>query len=289
MYYLNFRREFPILSWVCRALQIFFLSSITFQTNAFADIKEKSAEEYRIKGYEAQHKGNFQEALSFYAKAVSLGKDADGVSLYNDMGVIYEQLGLYERAEENYLQALRLSDQYLPAYSNLAYLYNRQGDTQKAIDYFKKRVELGDPNDVWTQKAIEELSRLAKNSPKLQKWLTQQEATRLTEEVIRKEREDFNDRLVDADEFYQRGQGLAKEEKHRQAMEEYRKALSLTPKNPKITKAYNEARLESVKGDVKESCDAALKMLNQGDVVSAKIEFRKILTIIPNEPIQISK
>ena len=111
----------------------------------------------------------------------------------------------------------------------------------------------------------------------------------LTRDVIKKEREDFNQRLIQSDNLYKNGQKLFKDGKYQQAMDEYQKALTLTPKNPKITQAYQKAKLESVKRDVKESSDAALKMLNQGDVVSAKIEFRKILATIPNEPIQISK
>ncbi len=289
IYYLNLCKEFSILSLTCRARLFFFLAAVTFQTNAFADIKEQSAAVYRSQGYEAQQKGNLQEALSFYAKAISLGKDSDNIALFNDTGVIYEQLGLLNKAEDHYLQALRLDNQYLPAYSNLAYLYKRQGNTDKAIEFFKKRVEWGRASDPWTQKAKSEISQLAKNDPKVQRWLVQQEIAGLTEEVIRKEREDFTNRLVQADEFYQKGRELAKAGKYKQAMEEYQKALALTPQNPNLKDAFNEARLESLKIDVKESSEVALKMLNQGDVVSAKVEFRRILATIPNEPIQISK
>ncbi len=202
------------------------------------------------------------------------------------MGVIYEQLGLTDKAEESYLEALRLNDHYLPACLNLAYLYKKQGDTDKAIEYFKKRIEWGDPQDLWTKKAKEELSDLGKKSPKVRKWLARHEAMELTDEIIRKEREDFAMRIIRSDEHYQKGQELAKKGKYEQAFDEYNEALSLTPDNPKVMKARNNARLQIIKKQVKESTDSALKMLELGDTVSAKIEFRKILTIIPNEPIQ---
>jgi len=288
MYYLD-NKEFEIVSRICRTLLIFILLSVAYHSNVFADIKEKSREEYRLKGYEAQQKGKLEEALSLYAKAVSLSEESESVSILNDMGVIYEEMGLSNKAEESYLEALGLNDHYLPAISNLAYLYKKRGDTEKAVEYFKKRIEWGEPGDIWIKKAKKELSDLSRDSPKIRRWLTQRETMELTDELVRKERQDFYERVTRADNFYKNGQELAKARKYEQAIEEYHRALSLTPKNPKIIAARDEARLKLIQEKVKESSDAALKMLELGDVVSAKIEFRKILTIIPNEPIQIAK
>ena len=286
MYYLVLCKELRIVSRACRPLLLIFLLSITFQSNAFAGIKEKSVDQYRAQGFDAQQRGNFQEALSFYAKAASLAKDNEAAPILNDAGVVYEQMGFADKAEESYLQALQLNDHYLPACSNLAYFYKRQGEPQKAAEYFKKRVEWGDPGDIWTGKAKEELSDIARNSPKIRKWLTQHEAKELTGEIAKKEREDFVSRIIESDEHFKKGNDLLKVKKYTQAVEEYNQAAQLTPNNPKVTKARNEALMQSVKKDVKESSDAALKMLDMGDVVSAKVEFRKILTIIPDEPIQ---
>lgn len=286
MYYLVLCKELQIFSRTCRSLLFIFLLSITFQTNVFAGVKEKSVDEYRVKGYEAQQKGNFQEALSFYAKAVSLAKDDESVPIFNDMGVIYEQMGFADKAEESYLRALELNDHYLPACSNLAYFYKKQGDADKAAEYFQKRIQWGDPNDVWTGKAKQELSDLARHSPRLKKWLTQHEANELTGEIARQEQEDFVSRIIKSDEHFKKGQVLFKAGKFNQAIDEYNQAIELTPDNPKVKKARNEALVQVVKKEVKESCETALKLLEQGDNVSAKVEFRKILTVIPDEPIQ---
>lgn len=294
IYYLEPRKEFPIFSRFCTVLLTFFLLSVTFQTDAFArknekSIKEKTFDEYRIQGYEAQQKGNNDEALSFYAKAVSIGTDRDVAAVFNDMGVIYEQMGLTGKAEESYLESLRANDHYLPACANIASLYKREGDIQKAAYFFKKRVEWGEPGDIWTKKAKEELSELSHRSPEVKKWLLQHESAELTEEMIKKERQNFSDSLVQSDKYFKDGEKLFKAKRYDQALDAYNQALALTPDNPKITRARDQALLESIKENVQQSADSALKMLELGDTVSAKLEFRKILTLIPDEPILLSK
>ena len=285
IYYLRHCKEFPIVRLVLRTLLFFFLFSATFHQNVFAGIKEKSAEEYRLQGYEAQQKGNLEEALTFYTKAASLGSPSESVPILNDMGVIYEELGLLDKAEENYRAVLEANDHYLPAMTNLAYLYKKRGDLEKAAHYFQRRVELGEDTDIWTKKAKEELSVIGQNIPRVKKWLRRQEAMELTDELTRKSQENFADNIVRSNNYYKTGEALVRKEKYDQALEEFTKALSLTPNNPKIIRARDEARLKLIKQETKQYTDSALKMLELGDTVSAKIEFQKILTLIPDEPL----
>ncbi len=72
-------------------------------------------------------------------------------------------------------------------------------------------------------------------------------------------------------------------------MREYDSALRLTPKNPKITDARNAVVLEIAKESVREQSEQAIIRLETGDTVSARHEIQKILTIIPSEPILISR
>ena len=55
--------------------------------------------------------------------------------LLNDMGVLYEEIDFYNRAENHYLKAIQLDNKYLPPYINLAYLYQRLGRAEKAAQY----------------------------------------------------------------------------------------------------------------------------------------------------------
>ncbi|MFH1360443.1 MAG: hypothetical protein ABIJ41_05320 [Candidatus Omnitrophota bacterium] len=285
-YYKNTER-FQTLNSILRTLLIVSLFLFTFHSNVFADLKEESAEDYRLKGYSAQQEGKLDEALSFYTKAAALS--ANPAILYNDIGVVYEKLGLLEQAETSYLEALHSDSHYLPTYANLAYLYERQEDYRKAAEYLKKRVAWGDANDPWTKHAKERLSELSERFPDIRAWLERQQIDELNQALVEEAREDFHQQVIKAKDFYERGQKLDKDKKYKEAIMEYNRALSFTPQNPNIIAARNQAILNYTYDQAKVHADSALKMLRLGDTVSAKIEFRKILAIIPNEPIQVSK
>ena len=114
---------------------LLFISCITFHTNVSAGIMEQTAEDYRALGYAEQQKGNINEALAYYTKAATLG--VENPALFNDMGVLYEGIDLNSRAKQYYLKAIQSDANYLPAYINLAYLYQRLGRKEKAALYFK--------------------------------------------------------------------------------------------------------------------------------------------------------
>src|SRR5262245_31496402 len=101
-----------------RVTLLSFISIITFHTDTLAVSKKQLYNQYREQGIAEQQKGNLNEALTHFSKAVSLG--SDDPALYNDMGVIYEQMGLLGTAEKYYGMALRKDRSYLPTYSNMA-------------------------------------------------------------------------------------------------------------------------------------------------------------------------
>ena len=260
---------------------LFPISVITFHSFVFAaDIKESSAEEYRLKGYEAQQKGDFGEALTNYSKTIALG--LDNAIVLNDMGVLHEELGTNDRAEKFYLQAIKRDKDYLPPYINLAYLYQGAGQPEKAYQYFRIRYELGIPGDPWTDKAWQEMVKI---HPEDKKLILQRDAQQLNEELVSKAHQEFYNKIKCAHERYQMGLKLASQGKYKEAIEEYNRALVLTPKNSKIMKARDKAALELTKEDVKNHSEQAMKSLNAGDTSSAKQEIQKMLTTIPNRPL----
>jgi tetratricopeptide (TPR) repeat protein len=268
-------------------LLVFVLSLITFQTEIFAArvISKEAAEDYRLQGFEAQQKGNLDEALTFYTKAMALKPDNVSV-VYNDTGIVYEKLGLKDRAEEYYLQAIREDPQYLPSYMNLAYLYKDQGQTQKAVEYFHRRVVLAKEDDFWVQKAKQEIFAL---DPSYRQKILLKEAHELQQELIRQAGEELAQKVAKADDYYDKGKILAQKEEYNKAIAYYNQALLLTPNNPKILKAREDAMLKRHLVEVKRRSEYAFKFLNAGDTLSAKEEFRRILTIIPDEPVLISE
>ncbi len=72
---------------------------------------------------------------------------------YNDLGIIFEAKNDPERAEASYLQAIKIDPEFLSPYSNLAVFYETRHDLKSALAYWKKRAQLGDSVDEWTQKA----------------------------------------------------------------------------------------------------------------------------------------
>lgn len=113
---------------------------------------------YRIQGYEAQRRGDRSHALSLYQKAAAL--DPSYPTPHNDAGVLLEEEGRLQDAEQSYRKALELNPNYLEAHGNLAMLYERMGQKDKAVYHWMKRYQLGDPYDPWTARAEERLVAL---------------------------------------------------------------------------------------------------------------------------------
>jgi Flp pilus assembly protein TadD len=141
-----------------RGIQIFFLSLLCLVNIAWTDKGVSKVKQDIQKGYEAWQAGNLSEALIFYNSALKIQpKNPD---VLNTIGVLYEEFGLSDQAEEKYLAAITLNRKHLPAYSNLGYLYWNRGDLEKAAFYFEKRVYGGNPKDPWTIKARKALNKV---------------------------------------------------------------------------------------------------------------------------------
>lgn len=134
---------------------------------AFAARLNEEAVAYRSQGYEAQQRGDRVTALSLYQKAAAL--DPTYPAPLNDIGVLLEEQGRLQEAEQSYQQALAINPNYLEAHANLAMFYERMGNREKAVYYWLKRYQLGDPYDPWTARAEERLVALGmlKNYPGL--------------------------------------------------------------------------------------------------------------------------
>lgn len=124
-------------------------------TGDVSEVKKEQAIKYRELGLEYQRMGNLIEAMGFYQKAISLYPNF--AAAFNDLGVVYEATGKPDAAEESYLKAITIDPLYASAYTNLALIYEGRRDFQKAARFWEKRVEVGDQNDLWTQKAASRL------------------------------------------------------------------------------------------------------------------------------------
>jgi type II secretory pathway component GspD/PulD (secretin) len=119
-----------------------------------------SAKEYYQKGLRAQTNLKYQEAIRNFTRAIEL--DNKYVAAYNTLGIIYEQQGQSQKAEEMYLKVISINPRYAPAYYNLALLNEDKQDFVKALAYWRKRVLYGNTNDIWTKQALKRVKELAK-------------------------------------------------------------------------------------------------------------------------------
>lgn len=269
-------------------LCFWFLSLFILNPRIDASVLAPQADLYRSKGLAAQANGKYQEALNFYLKAVSAAPESP--LLYNDIGIVYEYLGQPDRAQQYYLRILKVDSGYLPAYSNLGYLYLSQGDNEKAEQFFQERLNRSPDNDPWKEKIRAELYRI---NPQLKARAISEQlaetAHKLEQAAKQKAEQEFVLSVKRAQGHFKRGQDFCSAKKYAQAINEFDKALKITPDNPKLVAAKEQAEYEERIDEIKQRVGTATDQLKTGQVESAKKEFQQILAIIPKEPNSKSK
>jgi Flp pilus assembly protein TadD len=280
MYYSSY--ELQLKFHAVSAVFLLIISLVAFPNSAFAGIFSSAAEDYYRSGYDAQLKGDDREALTFYYKAVSV--DPQNAGYLNDLGLIYERLGQQKDAEKSYLRAIAVNSKYLPPYTNLGYLYKKKQNLVKAIFFFQKRIDLGDPADPWTQKTREELEKTYDSAPHLKEKFVKAQAQRMNLQVSQSARQNFKNQMVVANAEYKRGLQLFQAKKTVEAVRAFNSSLAFAPQDPKVLKAKDAAVRQLRREQVAERAEQALQMMDQGQEEAAKKQFNEILTIIPNHP-----
>jgi protein O-mannosyl-transferase len=86
-------------------------------------------------------KGKTQEAFYYYNRAISLSKDY--ADYYNKRGIFYHILGQYQRAIEDYNEAIRLKPHKAePYYYNRGTVYYKLAQYQRAVEDYDKAISL---------------------------------------------------------------------------------------------------------------------------------------------------
>jgi len=242
---------------------------------------KKRAVQYRQRGYEIQQLGDLDGAMSSFQKAVAF--DPYYATAYNDIGIIYETRGLIDLAEENYLKAIDADKKYLPAYTNLAYLYEKKADVLKAAYYWMKRISLGAPGDPWTEKARENFRSLSLLSEEVRRIFIKFDAAYLSRQVINKKVSDFQESVIKAKEYFERGKLYFDQGDYTAAREAFESALFLNPNNPEIIEYYEKSKDKEIEKLITEHTSRGIRLYESGDTEAAREEFNKALTIIPTQ------
>jgi len=106
-----------------------------------ATAAEKEYEKLYKQGVAANKKGDLDEAIRFYSRAISL--KSDSYALYFVRGRAYRQKDQYDKAVSDFTRAIALKPGYAEAYNHRGVTYIGKGDKQKALADFRKACELG--------------------------------------------------------------------------------------------------------------------------------------------------
>jgi|GEM_PF-4217482 len=151
---------------------------ILFLNFILINIHANSYEDYFNKALEYHEKGDLNNAIEYYSKAISLKSDlyeaysnrglvyndlgmydkaiddynialdngVESAVLYNNRGLAYFNKGMYEEALFDYKNALRLDENYADCYNNIGVLYAIQGIMDEAMNNFNIVLKI-DPNN----------------------------------------------------------------------------------------------------------------------------------------------
>ena len=84
-------------------------------------------------------------AIQAYQKAIELNPAS--IEAYNNLGIIYQEMGDFGRAVEAYQKAIEINPQYEKAYNNLGILLFLKGRLEEATEAFQKALAIN-PNNV---------------------------------------------------------------------------------------------------------------------------------------------
>lgn len=255
-----------IILYISIPILLLFLTTSLYSKNILSD----EAKKYYKRAQQAMGNNDLNTASTFLKKAATLNPYS--AKICNDLGIIYEKKGMLNKAREQYKRALDIKPDYAPAYMNLAFLEEREGNTDKAIFYWKARIAFGKPSDEWTKKAKVKLKEYA---PEEMKKI---QAGNLIREVLnklkinQKEKQQLVEKHINF--HLNQGKSYLKKGEYYRALEEFQIADSISKKeDPKIKRLLSRTNVKIMK----HYFTRGLNSYRKKDYQSAKYNFNKII------------
>ena len=107
---------------------------------AARDRGDKLAEIFNNRGIAYRLKGEYDRAIQDYSQAIKL--NAKFAAAYNNRGVVYDRKGEYDRAIADYDQAIRIDPGYANAFNARGFALREKGDLDRAIADFDRAISL---------------------------------------------------------------------------------------------------------------------------------------------------
>ena len=108
----------------------------SYTTRTISDARAR-AHYFNNMGVEHMQAGESEKALAYFREAIENDHRAFSPA-WSNLGTLYSRNGHPDHAESAYLHALNVDGRDLVAMSNLARLYERQGDDERAARYGKE-------------------------------------------------------------------------------------------------------------------------------------------------------
>jgi tetratricopeptide (TPR) repeat protein len=114
------------------------------------------AEIYISRGLDYYRKGQLNEAIAEYSKAIELNPRA--AAAYNNRRLAYADQEQYDQALADWTRAIELNQRYATAYLNRGVIYYKTAQFDQALADFRKALEIN-PKDATTAKNLEHTSK----------------------------------------------------------------------------------------------------------------------------------
>jgi tetratricopeptide (TPR) repeat protein len=150
--YNNFGVAYKNQGVLDRSLEYYFKSLKSYEElqnkEGIATTKNNIATIYSIKGDYPEAKRHLEESYKLF---VELGDDVKILGSINNLGNLYSDLQMFDKANELFDQALKISAKIKEPGSdpldNMGNVYFRQGDYERAIDFYKKALDIQRDNN----------------------------------------------------------------------------------------------------------------------------------------------
>ena len=106
--------------------------------------KNLTTEETFALAVQNHQKNNLQVAKNLYNE--TLKKNSDHVYAHNNLGIVLNELGEYQKAISCYEKAIQIEPNYVKAYNNLGKTVEGLGENQKAISCYEKAIQIEPDN-----------------------------------------------------------------------------------------------------------------------------------------------
>ena len=142
--------NFPYLKRILKFL-ILFLMFLFIYKACFFDECSNNAVCYYLKAQEAEKKAYFENAFSFYKKAIRV--DRKYIDAYSSRGLLHQKLEKHNKAIRDFSKIIEIDETNWLALHNRANSYTAQGDKKYSIEFKKamkdydKSINLNDTNE----------------------------------------------------------------------------------------------------------------------------------------------